>query len=149
MTRMTLGTALIAGLLLAPMGANAGERTNDEKAVKAAVEAFKRGGESRDVASLGSVLHEDFRVLFTWTHEPGVTRLDKAGYLGLLEAGKIGGTAGTIEFADVQVRDEIAIAEATIVRGDARFESSFTLLRGEQGWTIVQDAVVVEAKESQ
>jgi len=146
MRRFHLGAALVAGALLCPMGAASAPSSDDSEAVRAAVRAFKSAGESQDVAALQPLLHDGFRVLFAWTHEAGVTVLDRSGYLGLLEGGKIGGQEGVITFGKVVVRDEIAQADATITRPDARFQSSFTLVRSGEGWQIAQDAVVVEAK---
>lgn len=146
MRRNQIGSALLAGALLAPMGAaQAGRLDPEVTALKAAVTSFKDAGEVQDVAAAGEVLHADFRVLFSWTHESGVTILDRAGYLGLLGSKKIGGTEGALTFGAVSVRDELAQAAATIQRSDARFDSTFTLIKGEGGWQIVQEATVVQA----
>mgnify|MGYP000035025221 CR=1 FL=1 len=145
--RRTLTTAALAGLLLAPATAtHAGPAKADSTAVKAAIEAFKDAGTRHDTDAVGALLHDGFRVVFTWTHEPGVTVMDKATYLNLLGAKKIGGSDGTVRFGAVDVRDELAVAEATIERADATFRSSFTLIRVDDAWQIVQDAVAVEKK---
>lgn len=137
MRRLILGSALSAGLLLSPAAAS----PPGDDAITSTIERFAKGGAERDRAVLESVLHDDFRVVFTWTHEPGVSSLDRATYLGLIDAGKLGGVEATVTMGRVVVHDQLATAEATLLRTDVRFDAIYTLVRDDSGWRIVQDAV--------
>ncbi len=41
----------------------------------------------------------------------------------------------------IVVHDQVATAEATLLRSDVRFDAVYTLVREDAGWRIVQDAV--------
>ena len=116
--------------------------TADDAAVRAQVTAFAAAGDARDVARLEAVLHPDFRVAFTVKGKPGLTMMDRAAYLGAAKAGKIGGDTRTLTVDRVHIADDLALVQGRLAGARAEFDATWTLVRTEKGWRLLQDAVV-------
>src|SRR5688572_15588088 len=99
-----------------------------EVEVKQAVEAFAEGGDERDVVELDRVLDPSFRVVFAL---PGkeASLLSRADYLGMIRAGKIGGSKRQLSFGTVDIQGTIAHVKVTMQRADATFDAVLTLVR--------------------
>ncbi|MFN3198220.1 MAG: nuclear transport factor 2 family protein [Bradymonadia bacterium] len=133
-------TVLLVPALWAPAPAAAPDQP------KATLQAFMDAGASRDVGALEKMLHADFRVVFNIVGKPGVTVLDRAGYLGLMKAGKIGGKPMSPIWHHSLVAEDMAQIRATSTRADGRFEQVFTLVRIEGRWQLVADSTILYPK---
>lgn len=114
----------------------------DEAAVRAQVTAFAAAGDGRDVSALEGLLHPDFRVAFTVRGKPGLTLMSRAQYVGAAKAGKIGGDRRTLTIDRVRVSGDLAQVEGRLAGARADFDGTWTLVRTEAGWRLLQDAVV-------
>jgi len=69
-----------------------------------------------------------------------------SSYLGLIEGGKIGGEARAQEVHAVMTRGDLATVKGTLTSPTASFDCTWSLVRGEGGWQVVQDLVVFEPR---
>ena len=132
-------------LLAAVLTSSAAAGPAPQAAVTDVVHAFAAAGDQRDVDALQPLLHADFRIVADMGPK-GVATLDRATYLGMLSAGKLGGGARTVTVEDVRIDSKIATVRATMTRADAVFHTTWTLAEADAGWQIVQDAVFMEAR---
>lgn len=109
-----------------------------------AVDTFVRAGDARDVSALETVLHPDFRVVAQMPD--GVSVLPRATYLSLIQGGKIGGVPRTADYDVVMHQGDLATVKGTLDSAAAHFDCTWTLAKGEGGWTVIQDAVVYSPK---
>ncbi|MEL7160280.1 MAG: nuclear transport factor 2 family protein [Bacteroidota bacterium] len=120
----------------------------DETAVKTALTEFLSAGDVRDVARLEAVLNPQFRVCVNqFMGQPGVTVIDRAGYLGMIGAGKLGGSPRQVAVRSVEVVGNVAFVRATLDSDTLHFESNFVLAQDALGdWTVLSDTPYTTAK---
>ena len=122
----------------------------DDPEIAPVIEDFATAAAARDTAALGSLLHEDFRVIANDFPAPGkLTTLNRAAYLGAMAAGKLGGEpheAVTAKFVDVQANTAVAVYD--LVTAATVMHVAFVLVRGggEGPWRIVSDTAFVEPR---
>lgn len=136
---MTVSTAFLLLHSLAMAG-----RPDSSGATEAvdAVLAYVEAGDSRDLRALKSLTHESFRVVarMPGAEEPSV--MPRATYLDLLKAGKIGGTPRETQLTAVLHDAVFATVKGTLDSDAAHFDSTWTLVRTEGRWLVVQDTTV-------
>lgn len=107
---------------------------------EAAVRALTRAADRRDVPAMRALLHADYRVTFAIAGKPGATVLDRATYLNLAKAGKIGGTPRTVALGWQKADGEFAQVQATLTGAPARFDMVFTVVKGADGWQVISES---------
>jgi len=110
----------------------------------AAVMAFVGAADRRDLAEMEALLHPDFRVAVTVLGSDSVRTIDRATYLSLLGAGKLGGTPRRATIDGRVERGAMAHVTATLVGDGGRFSSAYSLAGQPGGWRLLQDATVFE-----
>jgi hypothetical protein len=108
--------------------------------ISAAINAFVQAADTRDAEKMEAILDPNFRVIFATGGN--VSALDRATYVSLLQAGKIGGDQRSVSFHDTQLDGLFAHAKATITSPKATFESQYTLIQRDGSWRLLQDATV-------
>lgn len=117
-----------------------------DPAVLAAVHAFARAADARDIEGIEAATHAEFRVLFTIAGGSGVRVLPRATYTQMARDGKVGGVPRAVEVGAVDVRGDLAWATVTLEGAAARFDSVMTLARTDGAWRVVEDATVYAPK---
>lgn len=119
----------------------------DLTSVKETVNRFVKAGDTHDVAALDKVLHDQYRVsmnqlfgsqeLLVW---------DKATYLKMIKAKKIGGDPRTFEIVGVQLNGKNAIVNVIMESSKTRFNSFFMLVKNADGnWQLLSDFPTIES----
>jgi len=113
------------------------------------VTEFLAAADVRDVARLEAVLNPEFRVsLNQFMGTPGVTIIDRAGYLSMITAGKLGGTPRTVEFNNVEIVGNLAFVRTVIESDKYLFDSMHVLTQDALGdWTLLADTPYVTPKK--
>lgn len=137
-THPTLPSTLICLALFGAGEAEAGPKI--EPALSEVVRDFAKGGDNRDLGALERVLHADFRVVLSMPKKP-VSSMNRAQYLGLIKAGKIGGKPRSVKILWTQTKGDLGFVSATLAGGPATFDTVYTLVRENGRWRIIQDAV--------
>ena len=109
--------------------------------METAVLSYARGADQQDVSALDKVFHKDFQVLAI-TPE-GVRKLDKATYLKLIEAKKIGGTPREAQIESTHVDGPVAMVRLTLRSEKVVFHDHLTLLKENDHWVIVANVTRV------
>ena len=109
-----------------------------------AVEAFVRAGDGRDLEALEQVLHDDFRVVAQMPS--GVSVIDRASYLGLVRGEKIGGEAREQQVHAVMESGDLATVKGSLQSATAAFDCTWSLVKVDGAWRVVQDLVVFRPK---
>jgi ketosteroid isomerase-like protein len=113
--------------------------------ISAAIQAFISAGDARDSQQMEGILDPNFRVIFSSNSQ--VSALDRATYLSLLQAGKIGGDTRQLELTHTQSEGVFARASANITSPKAHFASEYTLIQRDGQWKLLQDATVFTPKQ--
>ncbi len=108
---------------------------SDEEAVQQAITDFRLCADLRDVQLAERVLHADFRNFYVFKGE--LSRLDKAGYIDMLEQKLIGGEARTQKISGLEIMGGLAVAVAHFSGGDMNFEQHISLVKSGGAWQIV------------
>ncbi len=108
----------------------------------AVVRAFAVAGDAQDVGALQSVLHPQFRVVFTVVGTQSATLLDLASYMGGIRGGTMGGSPRTLTIEHVTVRGALARVQAQLQGAAGHFNSDFVLARNDGRWTVLSDATL-------
>lgn len=121
---------------------------SSEKAVRTAVTDYLTAGDVRDVTGLEATLNPAFRACVNqFMGKPGVTVIDRADYLSLISAEKLGGTPREVTIKSVEVIGNIAVVRAFLDSEKLTFDSIYTLAKDAQGdWTVVSDTPFVQPK---
>ena len=114
--------------------------TTKEK-VEKAVRDFIQGGDERNVAILGEVLHPQFRsTVNKFAGRTGLTTLSKRDYLQLISENKIGGSVRNIDRLAVDVAGPVASAKVEMESEKLQFVSFYELVETEENtWQLVSD----------
>jgi hypothetical protein len=110
--------------------------------ITAAVISFATAADNRDVPALEGLLDESFRVVFTVKGSDEVSTIDRATYLSLLQAGKLGGVTREVRVSQAIATGSLASAMASLASPAALFESEYTLIQRGGKWRLAQDATV-------
>lgn len=105
-----------------------------------AVRQFVAAGDRRDAQILASVLHPDFRVLARMPD--GLQVMDRALYLSLVDQEKIGGVPRETTVHTVLLQGDLATVRGSLASAKADFDCTWTLVRQDDDWRVIQDAVV-------
>ena len=118
---------------------------SDLKAIKQVVTNFVAHVDARQSDQAAVLLHQDFRVVANQLMgSTEVSLLNKATYLELLEAGKIGGDQRRVTFRAVDISGNNAQVKATLKGQKLQFDTYFTLVKDATGqWLLVQDLPTV------
>ena len=117
-----------------------------EKAIKDVVNQFQQAVATRDVQSLETLLHPDFRVMANrFRGGEGMTLLPRETYLGMMKAEKIGGTAYDVQVLNVSVHDHTAAAEVHFSSPAEANMHLYLLLAQDSNdrWQIISDLPVI------
>ena len=119
-----------------------------EKNVRYVVLQFIKAGDNRSIATLDSVLHQDFRVVANQLNGINTTSLiSKSQYLSLMEAGKLGGDQRTVKIESLQIIENNATVRATITGNATVFQTFYSLIKTSNGqWQLIQDLPFVTKK---
>ena len=110
-----------------------------ESAIRTTLDDFVQGAASRDSARVSKAL-DPGAIQYVVTPDARMT-LDTPTYLGLLEAGKIGGTETALQVHDLSVTGSVATATMTRQAGPVRFDDAVSLQKVDGDWKIVAIAV--------
>ena len=117
-----------------------------EKEIKQVINDFQQAVAARDLSSLETLLHPDFRVMANrFSGGEGTTLLPRETYLGMMKAEKIGGTAYEVEIVNVAVKDHTAAAEVNFTSQSEADMHLFLLLvqDSNDNWQIISDLPVI------
>lgn len=143
-TKISTLSLLSVALMAMPPYNTASAKT--DPSIEAAIVSFSQAGDRRDPTAVDRHTHADFRVVFAVRGKPGVQVLDRKTYKNLLAAEKIGGGHRTVKILNVSQQDGLAVAKVRLERNDATFETVSTLVKGQNGWKLIQEAVVLIPK---
>lgn len=148
-TRLALAATVTAAFMASTLTSESAsaEPSTVDPAVTQVIKAFARAGDARDLVGVQKATHKDFRVVFTIAGKPGTTVLSRQAYLDMMKAGKLGGGERRVKVEWTRVDGDLAYARLEMDRKDARFTTMMTLARGEAGWQIMQDSVVMAVKQ--
>ncbi len=128
-----MALTLMTGVFAAP------ESAGTVKELRRKIEAFKDAGDARDVAAMNAVLHKDFRLMaFIGAATEGMA-MDKAGYVGALTAGKIGGTKRAHKILSLEVRGKHAAIRIQMTSKELKFDTYMQWVQTVDGWQLVND----------
>jgi Putative lumazine-binding len=120
-----------------------------KKSAEAAVIAFAKAADERNIAALTKLMHENYNAM---ARMPGATTAEpiiesRAQYFSLIEKGRIGGKPRTISIQSVDVWNNTAVVRAELESAALHFSSTFSLFYSpEMGWQLVHDLVELHAK---
>ena len=116
--------------------------------VRAVITEFLTAGDLRDVTRLDAVLNPQYRVSVNqFMGSPGVTVIDRASYLGMIKAGKLGGTPREVRFKSVEVVGNLAFVRAELESEELHFDNLLVLAQDGLGdWTLLSDTPYVTPK---
>ncbi len=120
----------------------------DDEKVRYAILQFVKAGDARSKATLDSILHTDFRVVANQLNGSNtLVIINKAQYLGLLEARKLGGDTRSVQFETIEVVENNASVRATLTGTTTVFQSFYHLVKNSSGqWLLIQDLPFVTKK---
>jgi Putative lumazine-binding len=119
-----------------------------DPAVEQVVKTFVRGGDTRDVALLESVLHPEHRVTINqFMGGDGVTALNREVYLGMIREGKIGGQPRTFSITGFQTLGHTAQAQVHMESAQLSFDNFLSFVQDKTGkWWLINDAATAKPK---
>jgi len=115
--------------------------------VTLAITNFVRGGDTSNTELLDQVLHRDFRVLSSnFMGAPGVTIIDKEGYLSKIREKVFGGLPREMTIEHIDADESIAAVKLRLKSGENDFVSWNQLLLDEDGnWKLISNLAIVKA----
>ncbi len=113
----------------------------DQQAIHQVIKHYQSATFTRDIKTLDKAFHDDFRVVALTADGPKV--LDKVTYMGLLEAGKIGGVERELEVKHIEIQDKTAHAHIILSSQKAVFNDQLQLVFMDKGWQIVNNLTQV------
>jgi Putative lumazine-binding len=127
-------------IFLLTLTSNPKHMNTDNKQVVEAVQQYISAGDLRNVESLDSILHPQFRVVANQLlGGSDVSIITKDQYLQLVRAGKLGGDNRTVEITSVEIIHNNAAVTAKLTGGTLSFESLYHLIRTNNTWQMVED----------
>lgn len=137
---------LLLGVLITFFSTNQAQNTKAmETQIKQTIETFATAGAARDLSTLETILHAEFRVLANRLGgKDALTIITREQYLNMMEAGKIGGNEVSVRFDKVSIHGHSAAAEVAFVSEATEMQLFILLLQDEtQAWKIASDMAVV------
>ena len=119
-----------------------------ENQVKQTIIDFTEAGEKRDLQTMETVLHPEFRVVLNRFRGAGNTSImDRKTYLDMIESEKIGGEHYQLKIHNVSIHDHTAAARVEWKNDKTIFRIHFLLVKnaGDQ-WQIISDMPVVSGR---
>ena len=113
-----------------------------KRSVKTAFRKYINAGDTRDVTKLDEVLHKDYQLLFTMKGTKKFFSGNKASYISMAKAGKIGGEKRRVKFLGIERFDHYAIVRAKVYGQKLSFKGVYTFVNTEDGWRLIRDAVL-------
>ena len=113
----------------------------DQKAIEQVIQHYQVATFKRDTAILNQAFHADFRVVALTAEGPKV--LDKASYMGLLEAGEIGGVERKLEVKHINVQGKTAHAQISLSSDKVVFNDQLQFVLMDKRWQIVNNLTQV------
>lgn len=107
---------------------------------EAAVRQLAQAADVRDAATTEKLLHTQYRVTFAVRGKPGVNTIDRAGYLGMMKAGKLGGVPRTVDIAWQNSDGQFAQVRGQMKGAHATFETMWTLVLADGRWQVVSES---------
>lgn len=143
--RVCLGALIIAIIVTTMTHA---QKTNNamETEIKQVVATFDQATASRDIETLESVLHPDYRVMANrFRGIPGTTLITREAYLKMMEGGKIGGTKYEAEYKQISVTGHTAMVDVLLKVKDVPAMHKYLLLvqNEKDEWQIIGDLPIV------
>lgn len=112
---------------------------NNEQIIEA-VQQYITAGDLRNLESLDSILHPQFRVVANQLlGNSEVSIITKDQYLQLVRAGKLGGDNRTVEITSVQIIHNNAAVTVKLKGKALSFESLYHLIKINNTWQMVED----------
>lgn len=108
--------------------------TDAAEAIDAVLAAFTEGAAVRDLDRVRRALHPESRVFVP--RPDGMQIIDRDAYLGLMEAGKVGGTPADRRLLQIEVDRAAASARQVRDMGAVALHDAVSLVRGPEGWMI-------------
>lgn len=115
--------------------------SSDFMDIEAVITSYARAGDAQDVATLESLTHDGFRVIFRLSDEQTVT-LDRSALLEKFRAKEFGGDTRTVDIHSIDLREGKTAVARVILRGEKATMSNYLNLVQTNGkWMLVSDFV--------
>ena len=131
---------IISAMLLAGFAVQAAPKSE----VRQAVYTFVQSGDAQNVGALDQVLHPEFRVVFQAKGSNDVSNMAREQFLEMFRQKKFGGDQRSVKIRKIDVQGNLAVVRARFQGRQAVFENTLTLVRGSNGWQVIQDMAYVE-----
>jgi ketosteroid isomerase-like protein len=122
------------------------DETTANAAVQQTIRAFAQNSDRSQADALDSLLHPDFRVVFSMAPGGKPTTLDRKQYLQMVRDGKVGGVQRQVALSSVSVTNGFAQGTALMDRPDASFQGVYSLIQRDGQWLLLQEAVLMTVK---
>lgn len=133
-------TTLVMMSSLGCLGSVRAAAEDDE--LRQVVRAFSQAGDQQNVQAMQTVLHPEFRTLFTFGRSGDATMLPREQYLSMLSAKKLGGDTRTVNVSSVErPSHNVAYVKSALVGKKGTLHSLMILVRHKTRWTVYQDSV--------
>jgi hypothetical protein len=113
----------------------------DKVLIEQVVNQFAKAGDSRDVALLKNLLHDDFRIAMNRLFgSEKVDLLTKPVYIKMIEEGKLGGDSRSVKILSVDITDNNAAVKVFLKGKALTFQSYYHLIKNVKGqWQLIND----------
>lgn len=123
-------------------------QSKDMEKIQTLIRTIAKAADNREAATLEKHLHPEFRVVVNRFGGEDTKVLAKKVYLDLLKAGKIGGDQRTVTIGQIEVKDHIAVAKATLTGSKSVFTSFYQFVKNKQEeWVLINDMPLINAKK--
>ncbi|MEL6140412.1 MAG: hypothetical protein AAFU67_02205, partial [Bacteroidota bacterium] len=118
---------------------------NDEKAILGVIKEFLAAGDVQDTVRLAETLDPTFRIAINqFMGEPGVNIIDRASYLQLVGAKKLGGDPRTSKTINVEIVGNVAFVRAKVKNSQLQFDTLYVLAKDvDNRWWLVSETPYV------
>lgn len=121
--------------------------TMEKETIQELVKDFAAAVDKQDTAASAKYLDENFRVILNNFPQAGnTTLLSKDQYLGMMKAGKVGGSKRIISFLLADVQGNNAVVKVKLEGDKNIFTTYYNLIRKNEHWLIVGDMPEVITK---
>ncbi len=115
--------------------------------VKAAIEAFVKAGDNRDVAALERGLHASFQnIQDGFFEDKGIFVFSKSDYIELIRVKRFGGSPRSIAFHSIQQTGNMAIAQVELESQYLIFPSLIVCVQDNGQWKIMNNIPTIAVK---
>jgi len=115
--------------------------------VKAAIEAFVKAGDNRDIVALEKILHANFQNIQDGLFgEKGIFIFSKSGYIDLIRTEKFGGSPRNIVYSSIEQTNHIATAQLKLESQYLIFHSLLICVEEHGVWKIINNTPVINMK---